>query len=109
MPYDHLFNKHFVGHEAYRIQDKGCVVVQVTPNYEGKTDRFSAYQNVWDRCFFSVKPNDSKTPGQTITFGIRGYFATFYNPPMTKIDQIYPKYLGASKFMFCVFLRKFFI
>ncbi len=109
MPYGRLFNRNFVGHETYRIQDKACVVVQVTPKYEGKEDRFSVYQSVFDRCFFSVKPHNSDTPGQTITFGIRGHFATFYNPPMTKIVQIYPKFLGGSKFLFCAFLSNFFI
>ncbi len=88
IPYQRLFDPTYEGHEAFKVEHGGCVVVQVTPNYISNETLYK-YINKFARCYYSVKPKDILYAGQSISFHMKGHFATYFHPPLLRIDLIY--------------------
>ncbi len=102
IPYQRLFDPTYEGHEAFKVEHGGCVVVQVTPNYISKETLYK-YISKFARCYYSVKAKDILSAGQCIDFHMKGHFSTYFHPPMLNINQIYgpPRWNKNSEFCPC--------
>ncbi len=101
IPYERLFDPTYQGHDAFKVENNGCVVVQVTPNYRSKETRYK-YQNKFARCYYSVKSKDILSPGQSIDFQVKGHFTTYFFPPMLSIGLIYGRGRWNQNGVFCL-------